>query len=126
MAQFDDSKHPRKKNGEFAPKGQGDAGQNEKEKTPINKIGMQFFAEKAIKKQTNKEIIDGIKSIRQVRAYHEYKIAHPWEFYPTWNEMSPREQEGRLNTWKKEIRNHTQCIEDRKEELKKRGINFEE
>jgi hypothetical protein len=113
-------------NGQYVSDGSSDAGRNEKEKTPINKIGMQFFAEKAIKTRINKEIIDGIKSIRQVRAYHKYKIAHAWEFYSTWNEMPPREQEGRLNTWKKEIRNHTQCIKDRKEELKKRGIDFEE
>ena len=34
---------------------------------------------------------------------HEYKIQHPEEFYPDWNEVEPDIQEGRLGHWKKEI-----------------------
>ena len=118
--------------GRFAPKGKSDAKDIEKDvasgknKKRMVKIKLQFFTEKAIKNQTNDEIISGIESLKSIRKWHEYKIAHPWEFYSNWYQMPKREQEGRLWTWKKEIINHTNGINDRIEELKKRGVDYDD
>ena len=117
--------------GRFAPKGKSDAkdvevASSESDQKRTIKIGLQFFTEKAIKTQTNEEIISGIESLKEVREWHKYKIAHPWEFYSNWYQMPKREQEGRLWTWEKEIRNHTNGIKDRIEELKKRGVDYDD
>ena len=56
MAQFDESKHPRKKNGEFAPKRQSDAGQSKKkEPTKMQKLG------EAFKQYQNKKMKVGLQ-----------------------------------------------------------------
>lgn len=123
MAEFDESKHPRDEQGKFTDKG----GTSKYKRLAdifhkrIARISLQFFTEKAIKNQTSEEIKNGIKSLNKVRELHKYKISHPQEYYANWDKMSKIEQEGRLWTWQKEINNHTKGIEDRLEELRKRG-----
>lgn len=126
MNEFDESKHQRDKDGKFKKKGAGDSKHNATKKKGMLRLGLQFFTEKAILTQTEDEIKSGIESLKAIREWHEYKIAHPWEFFSDWDKMSEREQKGRLWTWQKEIRNHTNGIKDRIEELRKRGVEYEE
>ncbi len=112
-------------NGRYVSVGAGD-NKADSEKKGMFRLGLQFFTEKAILNQTEDEIKSGIESLKAVREWHKYKIAHPWEFFSNWDKMSEIEQKGRLWTWQKEIRNHTNGIKDRIEELRKRGIEYEE
>jgi hypothetical protein len=128
MSTFDESKHPRDAKGRFAKKSGRrqlveNAYRNVKKKR--FKINLQFFTEKAILTQTNQQIIDGIESLKKAKEYHEYKMAHPWEFYKDWYQVPEIVQKGRLFTWQKEIRNHTNGINDRIAELKKRGVDYD-
>ena len=66
MSVFDESKHPRDDFGRFTEKGNG---RKSKRKQALDvlrkrlvKIDLQFFTEKAILKQTSKEIISGIET----------------------------------------------------------------
>lgn len=54
-------------------------------------------------KQDARRLKKSIKSYHRMIDKHEYKIQHPEEFYPDWNEVEPDIQEGRLGHWKKEI-----------------------
>lgn len=54
-------------------------------------------------KQDARRLKKSIKSYHRMIDKHEYKIQHPEEFYPDWNEVEPEIQEGRLGHWKKEI-----------------------
>ncbi|MBQ8393205.1 MAG: hypothetical protein IJX51_05475 [Clostridia bacterium] len=125
MAEFKESEHPRDKDGKFTDKNSTSKSKfrilfNALKKRKV-RINLQFFSEKAIKNQTDEEIKSGIKNLKKVRELHEYKISHPQEYYVNWDKMSKIEQEGRLWTWQKEINNHTKGIDDRLEELRKRG-----
>ena len=129
MSVFDESKHPRDNFGRFTEKGNG---RKSKRKQALDilrkrlvKIDLQFFTEKEILKQTSKEIISGIETLKKRIKEHEYKIAHPWEFYKDWFQVPEIVQKGRLLTWQKEIANHTNGIKARIEELKKRGIDYD-
>ena len=56
MNEFDESKHPRDKDGKFKKKDAGDSKSNATEKKGMLRLGLQFFTEKAILTQTEDEI----------------------------------------------------------------------
>lgn len=52
---------------------------------------------------------------------HETKISDPSSYIQNWDACPKREQEGLIRHWRKEIRNFRSSINERIEELKKRG-----
>ena len=77
-------------------------------------MNLQLFAEKDILNQKSKSLKTAI------RKYYN-KISYPMYFYPEWDSYSTQRQKGLKRHWKKEINIFWQSINDRVEELKKRG-----
>lgn len=82
---------------------------------------LQLFAEKDLSKQKTLSLKKGMASFQEQIIEHRRKIERPWEYVPGWNEKDEREQEGLKRHWEKEIRTFQQSIENRVEELRKRG-----
>lgn len=85
------------------------------------KMKLQIFAEKDIQNQPSNSLKRAIRKYESKIAEHEEKIAHPESLIPDWETKDVREQNGLKKHWQKEIRNFKQSIDDRIEELKKRG-----
>lgn len=81
---------------------------------------LQLFAEDAVKYQTSNQLRKGIRSLKKKIAIHQYKIEHPYESYSDWF-SKPERQPGRIKHWQKEIENMEESIQNRIDELKKRG-----
>lgn len=92
-----------------------------KGKGNILRMNLQFFAEKDIKNQESGSLKRAIRKYQSRISEHEAKISNPREFYPEWDSYDKRYQEGLKRHWNKEIRNFKQSIQDRIDELKKRG-----
>lgn len=84
-------------------------------------IDLQFFAEKDIEKQKSSSLKKAIKSYKSNIAEHNDKINNPKKYIDDWDEKDVREQNGLKKHWQKEINNFNQSINDRIDELKKRG-----
>ena len=84
------------------------------------KFDLQLFTEKALENQTSNQLRKGILSLRKNIDIHQYKIEHPWESYSDWFSQ-PESQNGRIRHWQKEIENMEESIQNRVEELEKRG-----
>ena len=84
------------------------------------KFDLQLFAEDAIESQTSAQLRKGIRSLKKKIAIHQYKIEHPWESYSYWFD-EPGRQPGRIKHWQKEIDNMEESIQNRLDELTKRG-----
>ncbi|WP_418751097.1 minor capsid protein [Frisingicoccus sp.] len=84
-------------------------------------MDLQFFAEKDIKNQESGSLKRAIRKYSKQIEEHENKISNPKEYIPDWDTYDVRYQEGLKRHWRKEIRNFNQSIEDRVDELKKRG-----
>ena len=84
-------------------------------------IGIQYFAESDIKKQESTSLKRAMRKYSERIAEHQRKIDNPQEYVPDWESKDVREQNGLIKHWQKEIRNFQQSIDDRIEELKKRG-----
>ena len=83
--------------------------------------GLQFFAEKDLSGQKDKSIQKGIKSLEKKIQTHQDKMENPEKYVDGWNNLSTVEKEGCLRHWEKEIEGFRQNIENRNNELKKRG-----
>ena len=88
-----------------------------KEKT----MDLQFFAQKDVPKQNSTSLMRAIKNLTQRIEEYEKYIENPHDYIPEWDEYSTLRQEGLKKHWKKEIRNFNDSINNRIEELKKRG-----
>jgi len=84
------------------------------------KFDLQLFAEDAIENQTSAQLRKGIRSLKKKIAIHQHKIEHPWESYSDWF-SKPERQPGRIKHWQKEIDNMEESIQNRVDELIKRG-----
>lgn len=84
-------------------------------------MDLQFFAEKDIKNQESGSLKRAIRKYNKQIEEHENKISNPKEYIPDWDTYDVRYQEGLKKHWRKEIRNFNQSIDDRVDELKKRG-----
>ena len=84
-------------------------------------MNLQFFAEKDIEKQNSSSLKRAIRKYRAQIEEHQAKLDDPLKFFPEWNNFDSRYQEGLKRHWNKEIRNFKQSIQDRIDELKKRG-----
>lgn len=90
------------------------------------KIGLDFFSEKGLYKETNQELRDGIQSILDNRELHIKKLQSPEKYCENWDTKTEIQKWGTLNFWRKEVRGNTNAIIDRIEHLKRRGENVDE
>ena len=81
---------------------------------------LQCFAEYAVKYQTSAQLRKGIRSLKKKIEIHQHKIKNPWESYSDWF-SEPERQAGRIKHWQKEIENMEESVQNRLDELKKRG-----
>ena len=88
-------------------------------------MDLQLLAERGIDNQSSNSLRKGIRSYRKVIAEHESKIRDPYSFYPDWDKLSEREQQGCIRHWRKEIKTASESIRAREEELTKRGDSYE-
>lgn len=91
-----------------------------KRKIKLN-AGLQFFAESDIKKQESISLRRSIRKFEKRIAEHENKINNPQEYYSDWNNFDERYRDGLKRHWNKEIRNFHNSIQNRIDELKRRG-----
>ena len=89
------------------------------------KLDIQFFAEKDLINQSSASLKKGIKSLEKEIKIHEAKLNNPENFDIGWNNKDNRAKEGLLKYWQKEIRNQNESIENRIEELRKRGEDYD-
>ena len=91
-----------------------------KERKPL-KINMQYFAEKDIENQESNSLKRAMRKYQKRIAEHNDKINNPEKYIPDWNNYDELKKQGLKNHWQKEISNFEESIENRIEELKKRG-----
>ena len=92
-----------------------------KKNKEILMMNLQLFAESDIYRQESVSLKRSIRKFEKLRSEHESYMKEPEKHCSDWNEKSVAEQEGLKRHWRKEIRNFNQSIQDRVEELKKRG-----
>ena len=84
-------------------------------------MNLQFFAENDVPKQSSASLKRAIRNLTKRIKEHEEYIENPYVHVPEWDEYSALRQEGLKKHWEKEIRNFNESINNRIEELKKRG-----
>ena len=84
-------------------------------------MNLQFFAEKDMYRQESGSLKRAIRKYKKNIELHNDKIAHPEQYCNDWDSKDPRKKDGLIKHWKKEIRDAQQSIDDRIEELKRRG-----
>lgn len=97
-----------------------DSGIMETSEGPLT-MNLQFFAESDIFRQESNSLKRAIRKYEKRIEEHEAYLKNPVEHCYDWNEKSIEEQEGLKRHWKKEIRNFNKSIQNRVEELKRRG-----
>lgn len=84
------------------------------------KIGVQFFANKGITKQNDKQLQKSIISWKSNVETHKEKVNNPEKFDKEWDSKDTRQQAGLVNHWEKEIRYFEANIKEAEDELAKR------
>lgn len=84
-------------------------------------ISMQFFAEKDIEKQESASLLRSMRKYEQRIEEHKNYISNPSSHCPDWDSYSEQKKSGLIRHWKKEISNFEESIQNRIDELKKRG-----
>lgn len=87
----------------------------------IIKVDLQFFAEKDLWKQKTSSLKKGLESFEERIAEHQRKIADPKKYVAGWDAKDERERKGLLKHWQKEISNFQESVQNRIDELRKRG-----
>ena len=90
-------------------------------KSNIINMDMQFFAEKDLTNQSSNALKRGIRSLTKEIELHEEKIKKPKNYDKNWDTKSEIAKKGLLKHWEKEIKNLKDSINNRIEELSKRG-----
>lgn len=98
---------------------------SEASKAPSLRISLQFFAEKGLENQRPSELRKGIRELNQRISEHEAKISAAQLSLGTLSGLEAKKQAGIIRHWQKEIDNFRESIDNRKNELKKRGEPFE-
>ena len=86
-----------------------------------NNIGIQFFANKNLKKQTENEIRKSIKSWKHNVEVHEEKLKNPEKYDASWNTKDDMQKYGLIKHWNKEIVRFKTQIEEAESELMNRS-----
>ena len=84
-------------------------------------INIQLFAERDIVKQTSASIKKSFQKYERRILEHRRKIAEPRGYVENWDSLDSRRKEGLIRHWEKEIRYFQRSIDERMEELKRRG-----
>ena len=82
---------------------------------------LQFFAEDALERQTPNQLRKGIRLLKKKIELHLAKIDNPAEHCVDWNSYDAGQREGLIEHWQHEIRNFERSIQNRIDELAKRG-----
>ncbi|MBR6711679.1 MAG: hypothetical protein IKI76_01625 [Selenomonadaceae bacterium] len=85
------------------------------------KFDLQSFAEKAIENQTSNQLRKGIRSLNRDLELHLKKIENPEDYCYDWHLKDEREKAGLIKHWLHEIKNFSESIRNRINELEKRG-----
>ena len=85
------------------------------------KFDLQLFAEKAIENQTSAQIRKGIRSLNKDLELHLKKIENPEDYCSDWNSRNERAKEGLIKHWLHEVKIFNESIQNRVNELEKRG-----
>lgn len=99
----------------------GNINQNE---VPL-KLDLQLFAEKGLKRQSDNDLRQGIRTLKERIQEHEGYLEDPASHDDEWNSHTEKHKQGLLRHWKKEISNYKESIRNRKEELRRRGAKDE-
>ena len=86
----------------------------------IMNIGIQFFANKGITKQSDRQLEKSISSWKANIDQHLEKVKNPEIYDAGWSSKDERQRTGLINHWKKEIRTSENNINDAEAELEKR------
>ena len=84
-------------------------------------LDIQMFAERDIYNQDSNSLKRAIRKYQKRIDEHIKKITNPAEYVENWDGRDVREQDGLKKHWQKEIDNFNTSINDRIDELKKRG-----
>lgn len=84
-------------------------------------IDLQNFSEKSIEHQTSNALRKGIRNLQKMIEIHQAKIENPKNFYSAWDSIPELEKQGNIRHWRKEIKNFEESIQNRIDELNKRG-----
>lgn len=87
----------------------------------LGNIGTQFFAEKGLAKQDARSLEKGIRTLEKRIQEHEGYLEDPRTHVPDWDDLTEHHQASLIQHWRKEIRNFRESIQDREDELRKRG-----
>jgi hypothetical protein len=93
---------------------------NIEEKNPVI-IDMQFFAEKDLENQETASIVRSMRKFEKRISEHKEYIRNPKSHCPEWDNYSEAQRNGLIRHWNKEISNFEESIQNRIDELKKRG-----
>ena len=85
------------------------------------KFDLQCFAEKNLENQTPAQLRKGIRTFKKRIDEHLAKIENPEKFCVEWNSYNDKQREGLVCHWQHEIKNFVESIQNRVEELEKRG-----
>ena len=91
-----------------------------KEKNTTKGIGIQFFANKGIAKQNDKQLQKSIASWRANVETHKEKINNPAKHDKEWDSKDDRQKSGLVKHWEKEIGYSEANIKEAEAELAKR------
>lgn len=83
-------------------------------------VGIQFFANKGITKQSDRQLEKSISSWKANIDRHLEKVKNPEIYDAGWSSKDERQKTGLINHWKKEIRTSENNINDAEAELEKR------
>ena len=84
------------------------------------KFDLQFFAEK-LENQTPAQLRKGIRSLNKDLELHLKKIENPAIYCNNWNSKDERGKNGLIKHWRHEVKTFAESIQNRVEELEKRG-----
>ena len=88
---------------------------------PSFTVSMQRFAERDIERQESGSLKRAIRKYNQRIAEHKEYIRNPKVHCPDWDSYSEQKKNGLVRHWEKEIRNFEESIQNRVDELKRRG-----
>lgn len=83
-------------------------------------IGIQFFANKSIQKQTSNQLVKSVSSWKKNVELHKDKIEHPERYDTGWESKTEKQKQGLIKHWEKEIKNFKSNIDDAEAELEAR------
>lgn len=83
-------------------------------------IGIQFFANKGIAKQTDRQLSKSISSWNSAIDLHRKKLENPAAYDAGWDSKTQIQQDGLTNHWRKEVKHFQENIDEAKAEIERR------